>query len=369
MKQGCSTCLINDISNTAVSQDGDNQTAMLSIETHSLSQMAVEESKAPSWNKPWINPLLKDTLFKASSGDESNHQLNTYLLFDAAQVTALEGVFSLAKAEDLGMQCLLGGEAQKDLKDYVPYLINLTLTQKQLEEGNIPSFHRDVFIRYWGKHSGIFLHSYADLKTIARHYKKFIKLKDDKDQWYFFRFYDPRVAHDYFGWMQNDSARIAKWFGIKQGEPLIQSMILEAEEGQSFTIIEAKNYKQLNDHSSIGLTEVELGWMQQSRWQRTKRAIYHSLQQELSEEPFRLSKLDRKLVGGWCEEALRQDYITERAIYDYAYSHALAHHFELDLAEVNDYLAVKDDSDVEKAKELHHILLTAINTYRMNQQE
>ncbi|ACV27108.1 DUF4123 domain-containing protein [Kangiella koreensis] len=375
MKQGCSTYLINDISNTAVSQDSDNQTAMLSIETQALSPIAVEESKAPSWDRPWIGPLLKDTLFTVSSGDEStihqspNHQLKTYLLLDAAQVSALEGVFSLAKAEDLGVLCLLGGEARKDLKDYAPYLINLTLSQQQLEEGDIPSFHRDVFIRYWGKHCGIFLHSYADLNTVARHCKKFIKLKDEQDQWFFFRFYDPRVAQDYFRWMENDGVRIAKWFGIKQGKPLIQSLIFEADAGQSFTRIEAKNYEQLNDHSPIGLTKVELGWMQQSRWQRTKKAIYQSLQQELSEEPFLQSKLERQLVGGWCEEALRHDYTTERAIYDYAYSHALAHHFELDLAEVNDYLAAKDDSDVEKAKELQQILLNAINTYRMNQQE
>ncbi len=380
MKQGCSTCLINDISNADVLQESDNPAAMLSIETQALSQVAVEESaveesKGPSWNKPWIDPLLKDTLFKVSSGEKTlnnqspNHQLNTYLLLDAAQVKVLEGVFSLAKAEDLGAQCLLGGEAQKNLKDYAPYLINLTLSQKQIEDEDISSFHRDVFVRYWGKHCGIFLHSYADLNTVARHCKKFIKLKDEKDQWYFFRYYDPRVAKDYFGWMQNDSSRIAKWFGIKQGEPLIQSMILEAEEGQSVTRIEPKNYEQLNDHSSIGLTEVELGWMQQSRWQRTKNAIYQSLQQELSEEPFHLGKLDRNVIGGWCEEALRHDYTTERAIYDYAYSHALAHHFELDLAEVNNYLAAKDDSDLEKAKELHQILMQAITTYRMNQQE
>ena len=367
MEQGSSTHFIADLENTKT--DSGQPNSYLDFSNKETTQLSLRTIKLPSWNKPWIDEVLKSAIFPSTKDEANGAQLNTYFLLDAAQITSIDGVFSLAKAEDLGVQCLLGGEAQKKLKDYAPYLINLTLSQKQLEDDDIPSFHRDVFVRYWGKQCGIFLHSYADLNTVARHCKKFIKLKDEKDQWYFFRYYDPRVAKDYFGWMQNDSSRIAKWFAIKQGEPLIQSLNLEAEEGQSFTRIKPQNYEQINDHSSIGLTEIELGWMQQSRWLRTKRAIYQSLQQELSESPFHLGKLDRHLVGDWCEEALRYHYTTERAIYDYVYSHALAHHFELDLAEVNDYLAAKDDSDLEKAKELHQIMMQAIATYRMNQQE
>lgn len=349
--------------------EGDQQVSYIAFCNKETTQLSLNTIQLPSWKKPWIDPALKSALFPIVTDKDETQRLNTYLLLDAAQVTALEGIFSLEKAEELGVKPLLSGAPQKELKNYAPYLINLTLSKEQIESDEVSSFHKDIFERYWGKNCGIFLHSYADLDTLARHCKKFIKLKDDNDRWYFFRFYDPRVAQDYFKWMAGDKSRVAKWFGINHGEALIQSIIIEAKQGGEFISFLPQHCTQLNQQAPIQLSAIELNWMQQSRWIATKNAIYQELNLELSAEPYALTELNRDLIETWCEEALTLGYTTERAVYDFAFSHILAHHFDLNLSEVDQYLAAKEDADLEKAKELHQILLNAINTYRMNEKE
>ncbi len=368
MKQGSSSYSLTSPLDTENPANKAQEFKYLAINENETTQLSLNALKAPSWKKSWIDSLLKSELFPEVS--ESNEaRLNTFFLMDAAQVTALEGVLSLDKAEELGVKPLLSGEPQKELKNYAPYLIDLTLTSDQIESDQIPSFHKELMAKYWGNNCGIFLQSLADLDTLARHCKKFIKLKDDNERWYFFRYYDPRVAKDYFWCMASDKTRMAKWFGIKQGKPLISSIIIETNQGSGFQKSILQNYQQLNDHGSIALSTMELNWMKQSRWMGIKNAIFEELKIELVEEPYAISELSRDLIEDCCEEALRLGYITERAIYDFAFSQTLAHHFDLNLSEVNQYLAAKDDADLEKAKELYQILINAINTYRINQKE
>lgn len=369
MKHGSSSFSITGSPDTPMTTNDGEQISYLAIASNETTQLSLNALKLPSWKKPWIDDSLKSVLFPSAKEETSGKQLNTYFLLDAAQVTAVDGVFSLAKADELGVKPLLSGEPLKGLKNYAPYLINLTLTADQLESDEIPAFHKDLLNQYWGKNCGIFLHSYADLDILARHCKKFIKLKDDDDRWYFFRYYDPRVAKDYFSWMATDKARVAKWFGVKQGLALIKGIVMEANQGNDFLTIGLQNCQQLNVQSSIQLSTIERSWMKQSRWTGIKNAIYEDLKTELAEDPYAISQLSRDLIETWCEEALRLGYTTERAIYDFAFSQTLAHHFDLNLSEVNQYLAAKDDADLEKAKELHQILINAINTYRMNQKE
>ncbi len=369
MKHGSSPFSISDSPDTPTTTNDGEQISYLAIASNETTQLSLNALKVPSWKKPWIDDSLKSVLFPSTKEEASGKQLNTYFLLDAAQLTVIDGVFSLAKADELGVKPLLSGEPQKELKNYAPYLINLTLTAEQIESDEIPAFHKDLLDQYWGKNCGIFLHSYADLDTLARHCKKFIKLKDESDRWYFFRYYDPRVAKDYFSWMATDKARVAKWFGVKQGQALINGIAMEANQGNEFLTVDLQSCEQLIEQSSIQLLTIEKNWMKQSRWTGIKNAIYEDLKTELIEEPYAISQLSRDLIEIWCEEALRFGYTTERAVYDFAFSQTLAHHFDLNLSEVNQYLAAKDDADLEKAKELHQILINAINTYRMNQKE
>ncbi|MBD3667516.1 MAG: DUF4123 domain-containing protein [Kangiella sp.] len=368
MKQGSSSYSLTGPLDTEKPANKSQEFNYLAIDDNETIQLSLNALKVPSWKKSWIDPMLKSALFPEVS-ESNGSELNTFFLLDAAQVTALEGVFSIDRAEELGVKPLLSGEPQKELKNYAPYLINLNLTSEQIESDQVPSFHKELLAKYWGNNCGIFLQSHADLETLARHCKKFIKLKDENDCWYFFRYYDPRVAKDYFRWMATDKTRVAKWFGIQQGKPLISSIVIETNQGCGFQKIVPQHYEQLNDHGSIALSKMELKWMKQSRWLRIKNAIYEELKLELVEEPYAISEISRDLIENWCEEALRLGYMTERAIYDFVFSQTLAHHFDLNLSEVNQYLAAKDDADLEKAKELHQILINAINTYRMNQKE
>lgn len=366
MKHGCLPLNNNNIDPPTMSFTEPKPEAIeyLDISTRLFADELVIDPGRPSWEQAWIQPELRSELFEHGA-----EELRTYCLLDATRLTALEKVFDSERLADLGMQCLLSGEAAKEVKNYAPYLVDISLSTEALKEGDIPSFHRQLFTQYWGKHCAIFIKSTADLPTLTRHLKKFIKLKNDDDKWFYFRFYDPRIAKDYFCWLQQDAQRVAKWFGFNKGQPLIDSIILETDLGKSFTTFRPINTDQLNALGTVSLSSDELSWMQSFRWQTTKRDIFKALSEDVRQAPFLIDSLEQKQVDDLCDSALTEGFETQRAIYDYVFSQTLAQHFNLDLSEVNQYLQAKDSADLEKSKELYQILLNAINTYRMSQKE
>lgn len=366
MKHGCLPLDNNNINPSSMSLAEPRPEAIhyLEISTQQFAEELVVVPGRPSWEQPWIQPELRYELF-----EHGVDGLRTYCLLDAARVTELDKVFDTDSLDELGMKCLLSGDAAKEIKNYAPYLVDISLSEEAIKNGDISSFHRQLFTQYWGKHCAIFIKSTADLSTLTLHLKKFIKLRNDDDKWFYFRFYDPRIGKDYFSWMQQDAQRVAKWFGINKGQSLIESIILETDSGKSFTALKPINTEQLTALGKVSLSSEELNSMQFFRWQTTKQEIFKAISEDVRQAPFLIESLEQKEVDDLCESALAEGFETQRAIYDYVFTQALAQHFNLDLSEVNQYLQAKDSADLEKSKELYQILLNAINTYRTSQQE
>ncbi|MDP0925656.1 DUF4123 domain-containing protein [Paracoccus onubensis] len=146
--------------------------------------------------KKTVPDVLREVIFgqpeptqpeiEIAGGDPANvPSMQTYAILDAAKVTNLP---ELLGASGLEHRCLFKGNAYDDLKDVAPWLV-------RLEEGN--DFTRRLFTGpdgingLWDKEPGIYVRSRGILDEIFRHFRKFTRLRDKKDQWRYFRFWDP----------------------------------------------------------------------------------------------------------------------------------------------------------------------------------
>jgi hypothetical protein len=108
-----------------------------------------------------------------------------WVILDAARdpriYGAVEGTF-------LEKCCLFAGDLPWQLQMTAPYLVHLRsddrLTRAIAEQG---------FGRAWG----IFFRSDAGIKNLRRHFRGFLRVKDQRNRRLLFRYYDPRVMRLY----------------------------------------------------------------------------------------------------------------------------------------------------------------------------
>lgn len=104
-----------------------------------------------------------------------------YAVLDGASIDDL--LLSLDEHEPESF-CLYPGSLAHDLEEAAPYLVALekdsAFVQWILENG-------------WGNHWGIFIVSKEKPKTMRKHLRTLVTVKDAEGTRLFFRFYDPRV--------------------------------------------------------------------------------------------------------------------------------------------------------------------------------
>ncbi|GAA4359874.1 DUF4123 domain-containing protein [Kangiella marina] len=311
----------------------------------------------PSWQQPWIDPAVKKVIFDHSL----NAQLKTYLLIDATSRNAITSTFDLGEYDDLPIQSLYSGALAQELKQQAPYLLDVTLNAQQLSNNeDVPRFHRDFFSKHWGQHTGIFFHSSEPMDKLARHLKKFIKIRNNEGQWFYFRFFDPRTMNHYLQSIQRWPQRIAKWYGAQQGTELIKAILCEDQSGSLL-----KRYQLIPDHTlnhggQIELTETEFQFFQDYRWQHNKQLIETELKNDF---PLETQQMSHQQFSLWCDEGKHKGYTTPRALYDYCYSALMAQTHNFDLSEIEHYLSEQTTSHLEKSKLLYQSTKDAVERY------
>jgi len=85
-------------------------------------------------------------------------------------------------------QLLYGGRLPHVLAMAAPYLV-------ALQPGDL--FTRWVVSRGWGNSWGIFLGSTSTFSILARHFRRFLMVKTEEGEKFYFRYYDPRVLRTY----------------------------------------------------------------------------------------------------------------------------------------------------------------------------
>lgn len=111
--------------------------------------------------------------------------LRTYAVLDATKMPYL--LLDLLEGSGLHYASLFQGKAQEDYFRQAPYLV-------ELDENN--AFTRQLFtgtkgiLGLWEKSLGSFVRSRSDFDPLRHHLRKFTRLRDEQNKWYFFRFWE-----------------------------------------------------------------------------------------------------------------------------------------------------------------------------------
>jgi hypothetical protein len=147
-------------------------------------------------DNPHLDRLL-DSLWP-SSGDHRPAG-EVYALLDGACDPRIYPILRYSLVDSC---CLYGGELPRELAEVAPYLVALArpsrLTAGLLAAG-------------WGESWGILLASTAILQDLRRHFRRFLRVQDERGRRLLFRFYDPRVLRTYLPTC--DAAELRRFFG------------------------------------------------------------------------------------------------------------------------------------------------------------
>jgi hypothetical protein len=176
-----------------------------------------------------VPPMLRDALFGQPDVDTT---LRTFAILDAAKVTNLPDMLATS-----GLQhaCLFQGDAYETMNTVAPWIVELDETNSfirklftQIPDKNVPWF-------LWDKSPGIYVRSAANLKDMVRHFRKFTRIKDADDQWFYFRFYEPDICAAFCQAVADDPARRVAWFNLAHPQPIHSFVIC----GSTTTVLTA----------------------------------------------------------------------------------------------------------------------------------
>ncbi len=117
--------------------------------------------------------------------EQADEECSVFAILDAA---ADPSIYDDVLASGVTYRCLYTGDIPVELAAVAPYLVRL--------ERNDP-FTRLLIHNCWGKSWGIFFTSTAFFEGVHRHFRRFLKVRDEEGKSLYFRYYDPRVLRVY----------------------------------------------------------------------------------------------------------------------------------------------------------------------------
>lgn len=139
-------------------------------------------------------------------------QMRTFAVLDASIVPNLE---TLLGASTLDHACLFSGKAFEEYKDVAPWLVELEqdaqLTRRIFTQDEAPG-------ALWDLAPGFFVRARVPLANMRRHLRKFTKLRDERGNWYYFRFWEATHARAHLYRVSTDSLRATHWFSLGPSE-------------------------------------------------------------------------------------------------------------------------------------------------------
>lgn len=134
----------------------------------------------------------------------------TFALFDGARDPRVHG---LVTRTGLPHRCLYLGALSPALERAAPWIVNLARDS----DGT-----RDLLRLGWGDAWGVYLRANADIAALQHHFRRLLRVKDERGRTLLFRFYDPRVLRVYLPTCSTDELR--QVFGP------VERFVLEGEE-------------------------------------------------------------------------------------------------------------------------------------------
>jgi hypothetical protein len=176
------------------------------------------DNKLGSWERVTAPEPLQTLLFSSLQtfgGDhnknsiaDSDKELNTYAILDAAKFYFFTNTDS---ATGLNCECLFDSSADEHLLESAPYIIEL-VDKNQFTQQLFTQADKDVPWHLWDKAPCIFIRSTANIFELKQHFKKFVRMRDEKNTPFFMRFYDPTAMTAYWPRISHMSDRVQLWF-------------------------------------------------------------------------------------------------------------------------------------------------------------
>lgn len=113
-------------------------------------------------------------------------EASTYAIIEAGRFRYLPEILENSELEH---RCLFKNAAYDELKDVAPWIVRLderdSLTRNLLTRSDA-HWHR------WDDEPALFFRSRASLAELWRHLRKFTRIQDQRGQWFYFRFWEPK---------------------------------------------------------------------------------------------------------------------------------------------------------------------------------
>lgn len=157
-----------------------------------LKDLAPIGSQIGVWPVEAAPAALHELLLGPMPTGGAAQDLRSYAIVDAAKLT---GGATLIEQESGRHACLFQGDAARNFADFAPYLVEigpdsrllrLMMTHDPAADPRMNSRH------LWHVEAGIFLRSRLDFDALWRHLRRFPRVQDQNNAWYYFRFWEPR---------------------------------------------------------------------------------------------------------------------------------------------------------------------------------
>ncbi len=142
---------------------------------------------------------LHEKLFRRPKTGEPQVRTSVFAILDGARDRRISRALSDTV---LPFRCLFTGKLDPALAAVAPHLVEF--------KGGF-DLHQLLLDKGWGNAWGIFAVSSAPLEELRRHFRRFLRVEDERGKRLFFRFYDPRVFRLYLPTCTSDE--LAKVFG------------------------------------------------------------------------------------------------------------------------------------------------------------
>lgn len=162
----------------------------------------------------------------------------TYAIFDGARNP---DVVPLVMGSKLPARCLYVGDIDPALVRVAPHLVRLSRNDPK---------SKALIERAWGESWGIFLRSTETLEGLHRHFRRFLRVRDEEGRRMLFRYYDPRVFRVYVPTCVQ--AELDYVFGP------VEVFVVEGDEPER--ILEMRNRKGMLAMSEVRI-EKRLNWL------------------------------------------------------------------------------------------------------------
>jgi len=150
-----------------------------------------------------------------------------HVLLDGTDVPGLAEMVDAAGGTAIS---LYTGDALEHSADFGPWLVRLDpghkLTSGMFTRSDAPG-------HLWGRTRGMFIVSDADTDTLARHFRRFLRMRQPSGAFTLFRFHDGRVLADFLTGCLGTPDRAARFFAKADAptQPLIDTLLIRRDTG------------------------------------------------------------------------------------------------------------------------------------------